>query len=325
MRTPYEDAEMSDTGLAATDQPKPKNSVPSPCIGVCDMVESIDQCAGCARTSEEIANWRDGPDAWRQAVWKELPTRLKALGVTVQRLQMTQTDILDFIDDSIRGARGTWVLGVYGGVGEFNRDLEEPFSIDRGDNEITAVTSRAALRFSVTRAARLLAIGDKNSGSIPRAYCLAIHKSQVSVPAVSELTNLGPDEEAIRPGDRDASLFDFGLGRDKARFCVRTKDPEMLVALHEAEGQDVGSMLSIAGATILAKSPTRVIETGMGRVEVETAIPAPDERSPTGPHTHLLPGHLAQGIDNAPGLAIPDAYAIGALFYPKRDDVEEAV
>lgn len=315
---------MSDTSLAAAEQPKPKASIASPCIGICEMVETVDQCAGCARTSEEIANWRSGSDAWRQAVWKELPERLKALGVTVRRLQMTRHDILDFIDDSIRATRGTWVLGVYGGVGEFNRDMEEPFSIDRGEDVVTAVTPRAAIRLQAGSAARLLAIGWEKSDASPMAYCLAVHKSRVRISVASALTDLGRDTDAIRPGDRDAALFDFGLGRDKARFCVRTKDPEMLTALRAAEGRDLGSMLGSAGPAILKKSPTRVIETGMGRVEVETAIPAPNERSPSGPHTHLLPGHLAQGIDTAPGLAIPDAYAIGALFYPKREAVDEA-
>ena len=310
---------MSGSTTVSADPSQSKASIPSPCIGICEMDEATGQCTGCARTRDEIKNWRDGTDEWRQSIWAALPDRLSALGVTVQRLQMTTDNILDFIDNSISGARGTWVLGVYGGVGEFNRDPDEPCEISRDQNVITAVTSRAALRFVVSSASRLLRVDGETPGDPPRAYCLAVHRSRVNLPALDGLTCLGKDDGAIRPGDRNAHLFDLGLGRDKARFFVRTRNPEMLETLHNAEGLPLKDMLGQAGSTLLKLSPGRVIETGVGRVEVETPIPPPGERSSAGPHTHLLPGHLAENINGAPGLAIPDAYAIGALFYPKRN------
>ena len=32
-------------------------NVPSPCVGVCHMLEASGLCAGCQRTLEEIAHW----------------------------------------------------------------------------------------------------------------------------------------------------------------------------------------------------------------------------------------------------------------------------
>jgi hypothetical protein len=38
------------------------------------------------------------------------------------------------------------------------------------------------------------------------------------------ITELGPDREAVRADDRDALLFDLGLGGGSAAICVRTSD-----------------------------------------------------------------------------------------------------
>lgn len=309
---------MSEVTSAVTNPSISKGSIPSPCIGICEMLDAPDQCAGCARSTKEIANWRHETDAWRQSVWAEIPGRLKALGVTVQRLQMTSRDILDFVADSIRSAGGTWVLGINGGVGEFTRDQEELFEITRDLHSVTATTSRAALRLNAGPAARLLAFNGKEPGDAPRAYCLAIHKSRAQLPAVNSLTYLGDDAESIRAEDRDASLFDLGLGRDKARFCIRTRDPDLLRALHKAEGLSLTDMLTRIGSTLLEMSPTRVVETSLGRVEVNTSIPNPGEGPQTGPHTHLLPQNLTLGMDGMPGFEVPEAYAFGALFHPRR-------
>jgi predicted Fe-S protein YdhL (DUF1289 family) len=302
----------NDPGVA-----KAKASIPSPCIGLCEMNDA-GYCLGCARNSFEIGMWRDGAEVWRRSVWKALPKRLDALGVTVRRLRTSGADILDFIEDSLNEAAGTWVLGVYGGVGEFNRDPEEPVAIARGADEIVAVTDRAALRLRAPRTARLLAIGGgRGRDAPPRAYCLATQVERVSLPVTDVLTGLGADTAAIRPDDRGAAIFDVGLGRDKARFCVRSGDPDVLNVLRAAEGSPLRDLFARAGPTLLRHSPTRVVETGLGRVEVDTPIPPPGGASPPGPHTHLLPDHLAQGVDVPPGLAIPEAYAVGAVFYPK--------
>jgi hypothetical protein len=76
-----------------------------------------------------------------------------------------------------------------------------------------------------------------------------------------------------------------------------------------------GEVLAAAGAAIVEAGPTRVVETGLGRAEIDAPIPPPGGRSPEGPHTHLLPGALALGRDLPPGIDLPDAYVPAAMFF----------
>jgi hypothetical protein len=67
---------------------------------------------------------------------------------------------------------------------------------------------------------------------------------------------------------------------------------------------------------ILHASPTRVVPSPVGRVEVFTPIPPPGGTSPAGPHTHFLPAHLAAGRETPPGMELPEALVPCAIFYP---------
>jgi predicted Fe-S protein YdhL (DUF1289 family) len=50
-------------------------SVASPCNKVCRVDVHSGLCAGCLRTVEEIAAWRDCGDAERLAVWQRIERR----------------------------------------------------------------------------------------------------------------------------------------------------------------------------------------------------------------------------------------------------------
>ena len=49
--------------------------VDSPCVEVCSMDPARDVCAGCYRTLEEIARWRDMSDTQRLAVLESIAQR----------------------------------------------------------------------------------------------------------------------------------------------------------------------------------------------------------------------------------------------------------
>lgn len=83
-------------------------------------------------------------------------------------------------------------------------------------------------------------------------------------------------------------LFDIGLGRAAARFCIRISETETHEGLHAAEGSPMEAMLASAGASVLKHSPTRVIETGMGRVDATTPIPDPGGASRAGRYPPFL-------------------------------------
>ncbi|MFZ2393107.1 MAG: DUF1289 domain-containing protein [Rhodoferax sp.] len=51
-------------------------TVPSPCMSVCQMDAATGWCQGCFRTLEEIGQWGNADDAFKRVVWARIETRL---------------------------------------------------------------------------------------------------------------------------------------------------------------------------------------------------------------------------------------------------------
>lgn len=51
-------------------------TVPSPCLSVCQMDEFTGLCQGCFRTLEEIGQWGNADDAFKRVVWARIEVRL---------------------------------------------------------------------------------------------------------------------------------------------------------------------------------------------------------------------------------------------------------
>lgn len=283
----------------------------SPCLGICEIDGPSGFCRGCGRTAEEVAQWRDAGDRFRAAVWRQLPERLASLGVRLRRLSWGPAEVLDFTELSLREARGTWALGVFGAVGRILLDRARPPTIKRAGSTIEAATTGGALRLTVTPSTRALA----NEAGGPRCILLVLPRVRLAEAGPAALTSLGPDAGAIAPSERDAQRFDIGLGRAAARFTVRTRSPALVKVLSASAGRRFPDHLAATGAAVLAESPARVVETALGRVEVTTPFP-PDGKTPEAPHTHLHPALLARGLDLPPEVGLPPAFAVGAIFYP---------
>lgn len=290
----------------------------SPCTGICRLDPGTGYCEGCGRTGNEVAEWAQASGPRREQIWRALPGRLVELERTTGRLPCNTAQIADFIERTIHRAEGAWLLGVHGAVGEFLRDADEPLAWSRTGGLVEAVTPRAALRLELD--SRVLALGSPEDARSDRLgpIVLAVPHSAFRLPVAGALTALGRDREAIRPQAAEAHLFDVGIGRDAARFCIRTDDPALIDRLVAAQGCDWPAYMRDVTPAVVASGPARVIETGLGRVEIDTPVPPPDGRSPEGPHTHLLPDHLALGRDAPPGIDLPPGYAPGAIFYPRR-------
>jgi predicted Fe-S protein YdhL (DUF1289 family) len=56
--------------------------IPSPCIGVCRLDPATGLCAGCMRTTAEIAAWPAADSAERLAIVLRLRERRRAVGRT---------------------------------------------------------------------------------------------------------------------------------------------------------------------------------------------------------------------------------------------------
>jgi len=284
----------------------------SPCVGVCIIDEEKGQCTGCARTLEEVAVWGSASDAFRDAVWADLPARAAALGLSARRLDWRSDTLLDEMEARFRAAAGTFVVGVYGAVGEVMRDKDEPFEAHRKDYALTLATGRSAIRIE---AQSYLTAFEISRAKRPPLIALAVPTGRASLPRADALTDLGPDTTALLPRDAGGRRYDVGLGRRSARFTLRCSGG-LAEKLALYSGTPWPECLGRIGPDVLAESPVRVVEAPCIRAEVDAIIPPPGGTSPAGPRTHLLPDHIAQGFDTPPTVPLPDGYVLSALFYP---------
>lgn len=284
----------------------------SPCVGVCVIDEAASVCLGCARTLDEIAGWGGAPEARRQAVWAALPDRAARMGMPARRLDWQGETLLDAVADRFAAASGTFVAGVYGAVAEVCRTADEPFKTRRAAGVLTLRTARAALRMEA--APYLTAFEIPRAGAAP-LVAWAVPAGRAGGTAAKGLTALGADSAALLPRDALGPRFDLGLGRRAARFTIRC-DAALADRLVPDLGAPWPDHLARSGPAILRASPVRVVEAPCLRAEVDVPIPPPGGVSPKGPHTHLLPDHLAQGFDTPPTVPLPKGYTLSLLFYP---------
>jgi predicted Fe-S protein YdhL (DUF1289 family) len=288
----------------------------SPCTGICTIGAGHGLCLGCARTAAEVAEWSTAGNARRRAIWAELPQRVARLGIAVTRLPWLPHEVTAFIADTLARRRGTWVMGCHGATAGFSIGADEPVEIAR-EPVLTAVTPRGALRIAPPGNIRALQWHDPKAENGARAIFIVVPRPRnVSAPSLL-LSDCGPDAAAVRSENRGDTLFDLGLGREHMRFAMRSATPALDAALKDAVGLPLDAVLRRCGAALLEQSPTRIVETPIGRIEVDTPIPSPGEPSPEGPHTHLLPGHLALQRATPPGIDLPEAYTLCATFHPR--------
>jgi hypothetical protein len=130
------------------------------------------------------------------------------------------------------------------------------------------------------------------------------------------LTECGPDDEALRPQDRTAVLFDLGFGTEQVDVCVRTADPETLAHLRAGLGRSLFAPDNPLMQVMPRLSPHRVFLCRFARLEVYQRIPSHGETPPEGPHTHVLP-HLLRHQRSHPATApIPDGWVPCLSLYP---------
>ena len=285
----------------------------SPCIGVCVIDEARGLCTGCVRTLDEIAGWGSADDAYRADVWAALPDRAATIGLAVRRLDWQGECILDAVEARFADASGTFVTGVYGAVAEVLRDPDEPFRADRSGPVLTLATGRAALRLEAAPWMTAFEIARPERPPLI-AFAVPIGRTMPAGPAA--LTDLGPDSGGLLPRDAGGRRFDMGLGRRSARFTIRCSDT-LASAIAPHGGTPWPGCLGRIGRAVLGESPVRVIEAPCVRAEVDAVIPPPGGASPDGPHTHLMPDHIAQGFDTPPTVPLPKGYVLSVLFYPR--------
>jgi len=226
------------------------------------------------------------------------------------------TDLVDFLAEQVADSEVAWSLGTFGALAEFTRDADEPVVLDRDDNAVSAVTPRGALRIARHPELRPFASESPTAQSWSHRVALCLPEASCAMGGRAELTEVGIDREALREEDRAGVLFDLGVGAHQADCCVRSSDADVVAALRGCTGKSLFSPNSGAMKVMLAASPHRVFISRLGRIEVYQPIPPADGKSPSGPHTHVLPKLLAHGRTHSANEPLPPGWIPCAHFYP---------
>jgi hypothetical protein len=214
-----------------------------------------------------------------------------------------------------------WSMGSFGAIAEFHQDDGEVAVIDM-PQALTRATRRGAISLDRTALSDAAPVAyetlspKRHRWSQALALCLPEQAARSA--ARSVLTELGPEDHAIRGIDRTGILFDMGLSLPQCDFCIRTSDPKLLAELRSNLGRSLFEHDNGAMLAILAAHPHRVALTRLGRVEVYQKIGGPDTGgvSPPGPHTHVLPKLLRSGRTHSANTPIPEGLLPLAYLHP---------
>lgn len=210
-------------------------------------------------------------------------------------------------------ASSGWSIGVLGALAEFERDEGE--SAIRCDASI--VTGRGAIGLDLSVEARAIAyeLPSARADSWLQGVALCVPPGEGRMHAREVITEVGRDAHALRPQDRDATLFDLGLGSAHCDFHVRSTNPDHIARLRAASGRVLLDEPRVF-AEIVEMSPHRVFVSALGRIEVYQRIGGPGGATPCGPHTHLLPKLLRTGHARYASLPVPRDWVVCATIYP---------
>lgn len=230
---------------------------------------------------------------------------------------MTEAEaVRALLRDHLQDTGSQWNLGTFGAIAEFMRDAGEPVAfVDRPDR-LSATTARGGIGFGRLDGVRLFASESATGASWSHRVALCLPEDACAMSGRTVLTEIGPDEEALRGEDCGATLFDIGLGTFQADICIRTADPTLIGLLRAEAGRPLFSPGSEAMGAIVATGPHRVFIARVGRCEVYQPIPPADGKSPEGPHTHVLPQLLRGGRTHAATEPVPDGFVPCAHLVP---------
>lgn len=229
--------------------------------------------------------------------------------------------ILDVLADALADHEAGWSMGSFGVLAEFHQAEGEKAVVDN-IRELTRATERGAIWLDRDAVTRAVPVAYEQLSKAPKRWgqglALCLPPDACRMTGRTALTRVGPDKDAIRAQDRDAVLFDMGLGLVQCDFHVRTSDASLIEVLSANEGRSLFEADNPSMSAILKSHPHRVAITPLGRIEVSQKIGGPDTggRSPLGPHTHVLPKLMASGKTHAGNTTLPKDLIPCAYLHP---------
>jgi hypothetical protein len=235
---------------------------------------------------------------------------------------MDAPEALELAAAHLRDPASSWSVGTFGVLAEFARDPDEASAID----DLTVVTGRGAMRVEREPEVRALAYEALSAqpGQWHHGVLFCMRRARTEFTPQRAIVELGPDRDAIRPVDRDAVLFDLGLGATTFAFCIRTADPALVAELRRAVGTRLLDPPRGVARRIIEASPHRVAVSRLARIEVYQPIAQADGRTPSGPHTHLIPSVLRPALTHSANIAVPAGWVPALALYPLHPARDEA-
>jgi hypothetical protein len=180
------------------------------------------------------------------------------------------------------------------------------------------VTGRGGIRVTPCAGLRILAYDTLSGDGETWGQTVAFCRPRAMASARGYVCRIGADSGALRAEDHDAVLYDLGVGVGAVAMHVRTHDAALIAALDECQGKKLLGVES-AGLTalFLQRHPNRVLSSPAGRIEVYAPIPPADGKSPSGPHTHLLPKLIASGRTHSANAPIPEGLQPVLMMHPR--------
>jgi hypothetical protein len=187
-------------------------------------------------------------------------------------------------EDHLADAGAAWAVGTGTGAVEFARSPDE--HVTRGPN--SAVTIRGAIRLSIPDRTVAIAYETPDDSDPLRwhhavAFCLPAADAHRAGRTV--VTELGPDDDVLRPQDTGGVLFDLGSGGPDAELLVRTSDPAALAVLRATAGRTLGDADEELTDVLAGPVLQRVVRTVAARIEVY----GPPRRRPLPAHPPTAP------------------------------------
>ncbi len=223
---------------------------------------------------------------------------------------------MSLLAEQLADTEAGWSVGTFGAIAEFTRESNEAIDLTQAGDAIRAVTDKGGIGIAPHQDLRPIASETPTTDSWAHRVALCLPLERCAMSGRTELTEIGPDHDALRDRDRNGVLFDLGLGALHIDACIRLDDEDVVAALRSRVGVSLFAPGNDAMAIIFAANPHRVFISRVGRVEVFQPIPPPGGRSPDGPHTHVLPKLLAHGRAHAATEPLPDRWIPCAHLYP---------
>jgi hypothetical protein len=233
-------------------------------------------------------------------------------------------DLEPLLQQALTDPETGWNMGSFGAIAEFHQVAGDAMPAPLAP--LAQVTARGGVR--IDRLDGVRPVAWEMLSPKPRRWShgisLCLPRDAASMAGRTALTELGPDQGAIRPQDRGAILFDMGLDQFQVDFCIRTDDTALLKVLRDQAGRSLFDHGNPAMGAILKAHPARVALTPIGRVEVYQMIGGPDTggKSPEGPHTHVLPNLLRADRTHSANMPIPEGWVPCGNLHPENPVID---